>query len=239
MLVLLQLELFQERQIYYRMIEVKNVTKSYGHEKNKVDVLKDISFSIKEGSFVAIIGTSGSGKTTLLNCISGIDMINSGEILYGDKDISKLNSEQRKLFRRTQIGMVFQSFDLLPILNVRENILLPIKLNHLKPNKDYFNEIVMTLGIEAKLKNRINELSGGEQQRVAIARALITRPKLICADEPTGNLDRKNTFEVMNLLKKINTEMNATILMITHDNQVAEYADEIIEMDDGRIKMWK
>ena len=186
------------------MIEIKDITKSYGHEKNKVDVLKDISFSIKEGSFVAIMGTSGSGKTTLLNCISGIDMIDSGEILYENKDISKLNSEQRKLFRRSNIGMVFQSFDLLPILNVRENILLPIKLNHLKLDESYFNEIVETLGIDHKLKNRINELSGGEQQRVAIARALITRPKLLCADEPTGNLDRKNTIEVMNLFKKIN-----------------------------------
>lgn len=135
--------------------------------------------------------------------------------------------------------MVFQSFDLLPILNVRENILLPIKLNHLKLNEDYFNEIVKTLGIEAKLKNRISELSGGQQQRVAIARALITRPKLICADEPTGNLDRKNTIEVMNLFKKINIEMNTTILMITHDNQVAEYGDEIITIDDGRIEKWK
>ena len=221
------------------MIEVKNITKSYGHEKNKVDVLKDISFSIKEGSFVAIMGTSGSGKTTLLNCISEIDMIDSGEILYENKDISKLNSEQRKLFRRSNIGMVFQSFDLLPILNVRENILLPIKLNHLKLNEEYFNKIVKTLGIEDKVKNRISELSGGEQQRVAIARALITKPKLICADEPTGNLDRKNTIEVMNLLKKINTEMNTTIFIITHDSQVAEYAEKIIVIDDGRIEKWK
>lgn len=221
------------------MIEIKNITKSYGQDKNRVDVLKGISFSIKEGSFVAIMGTSGSGKTTLMNCISGIDMIDSGEILYGSQDINKLNTEQRKLFRRSNIGMVFQSFDLLPILNVRENILLPIKLNHLKLDESYFNEIVKTLGIETKLKNRINELSGGEQQRVAIARALITRPKLLCADEPTGNLDRKNTIEVMNLFKKINKEMNTTILMITHDHQVAEYADEIIKIDDGRIEKWK
>ena len=221
------------------MIEIKNITKSYGHEKNKVEVLKDISFSMKEGSFVAVMGTSGSGKTTLLNCISGIDMINSGEILYEKKDITKLTSEQRKIFRRQNIGMVFQSFDLLPILNVRENILLPMKLNHLKPNEDYFNEIVEILGINSKLKSKISELSGGEQQRVAIARALITKPKLICADEPTGNLDRKNTLEVMNLFKRINTEMNTTILMITHDYQVAEYADEIIKIDDGRIEKWK
>lgn len=221
------------------MIEIKNITKSYGHEKNKVVVLKDIFFSIKEGSFVSIMGTSGSGKTTLLKCISGIDMVDSGEILYKNKDITKLNSEQRKLFRRANIGMVFQSFDLLPILNVRENILLPMKLNHLKHDEDYFNEIVEILGINSKLKNRISELSGGEQQRVAIARALITKSKLLCADEPTGNLDKKNTVEVMNLLKKINTEMNTTILMITHDHQVAEYADEIIKIDDGRIEKWK
>ena len=221
------------------MIEIKNITKSYGQDKNRVDVLKGISFSIKEGSFVAIMGTLGSGKTTLMNCISGIDMIDSGEILYENQDINKLNTEQRKLFRRSNIGMVFQSFDLLPILNVRENILLPTKLNHLKLDESYFNEIVKTLGIETKLKNRINELSGGEQQRVAIARALITRPKLLCADEPTGNLDRKNTIEVMNLLKRINKEMNTTILMITHDHHVAEYADEIIKIDDGRIEKWK
>lgn len=221
------------------MVEAKNITKSYGNERNRVEVLKGISFSIQEGSFLAIMGTSGSGKTTLLNCISGIDTIDSGELLYENKDISKLNSEQRKLYRRQNIGMVFQSFDLLPILNVRENILLPMKLNHLKHNEDYFNEIVEILGINSKLKNRISELSGGEQQRVAIARALITKPKLLCADEPTGNLDKKNTVEVMNLLKKINTEMNTTILIITHDHQVAEYADEIIKIDDGRIEKWK
>lgn len=221
------------------MIEVRNIIKSYGNARNRVEVLKGLSFSIKEGSFLAIMGTSGSGKTTLLNCISGIDVIDSGELLYENKDISKLNSEQRKLFRRQNIGMVFQSFDLLPILNVRENILLPMKLNHLKCDEDYFNEIVEILGINSKLKSRISELSGGEQQRVAIARALITKPKLLCADEPTGNLDKKNTVEVMNLLKKINTEMNTTILMITHDHQVAEYADEIIKIDDGRIEKWK
>ena len=228
-----------DRNVGYKMIEIKNIIKSYGHENNKVEVLKDISFSIKEGSFVAIMGTSGSGKTTLLKCISGIDMIDSGGILYENKDISKLNSEQRKLFRRQNIGMVFQSFDLLTILNVRENILLPMKLNHLKHEEEYFTEIVETLGIKSKLKNRISELSGGEQQRVAIARALITKPKLLCADEPTGNLDKKNTIEVVNLFRKINTEMNTTILMITHDHQVAEYADEIIKIDDGRIEKWK
>lgn len=228
-----------DRNVGYKMIEVKNIIKSYGNERNRVEVLKGISFSIQEGSFLAIMGTSGSGKTTLLNCISGIDTIDSGEILYVNKDISKLNSEQRKLFRCANIGMVFQSFDLLPILNVRENILLPMKLNHLKCDEDYFNEIVEILGINCKLKSRISELSGGEQQRVAIARALITKPKLLCADEPTGNLDKKNTVEVMNLLKKINTEMNTTILIITHDHQVAEYADEIIKMDDGRIEKWK
>ena len=228
-----------DRNVGYKMIEVKNIIKSYGNERNRVEVLKGISFSIQEGSFLAIIGTSGSGKTTLLNCISGIDTIDSGEILYENQDITKINSEQRKLFRRQNIGMVFQNFDLLPILNVRENILLPIKLNHFKQDEDYFIEIVEILGIKTKLKNRISELSGGEQQRVAIARELITKPKLLCADEPTGNLDKKNTIEVMNLLKKINTEMNTTILMITHDHQVAEYADEIIKIDDGRIEKWK
>lgn len=221
------------------MIEVKSVSKSFGRDPNKVDVLKEISFSVKDGAFVIIKGTSGSGKTTLLNCVSGIDTIDSGEILFGDVDISKLDKEQRKLFRRSNIGMVFQSFDLLPILNVKENILLPIKLNHMKPDEGCLSEIVHTLGIGTKLGSRITELSGGQQQRVAIARALITRPRLICADEPTGNLDRKNTTEVMNLFKKINTDMNTTILMITHDDKVAEYADEIIEIEDGRIETWR
>lgn len=221
------------------MIEVKSVSKSFGRDPNKVDVLKEISFSVKDGAFVIIKGTSGSGKTTLLNCVSGIDTIDSGEILFGDVDISKLDKEQRKLFRRSNIGMVFQSFDLLPILNVKENILLPIKLNHMKLDEGYLSEIVHTLGIGTKLGARITELSGGQQQRVAIARALITRPRLICADEPTGNLDRKNTTEVMNLFKKINTDMNTTILMITHDDKVAEYADEIIEIEDGRIETWR
>ena len=221
------------------MIEVKSVSKSFGRDPNKVDVLKEISFSVKDGAFVIIKGTSGSGKTTLLNCVSGIDTIDSGEILFGDVDISKLDKEQRKLFRRFNIGMVFQSFDLLPILNVKENILLPIKLNHMKLDEGDLSEIVHTLGIGTKLGSRITELSGGQQQRVAIARALITRPRLICADEPTGNLDRKNTTEVMNLFKKINTDMNTTILMITHDDKVAEYADEIIEIEDGRIETWR
>lgn len=221
------------------MIEVKSVSKSFGRDPNKVDVLKEISFSVKDGAFVIIKGTSGSGKTTLLNCVSGIDTIDSGEILFGDVDISKLDKEQRKLFRRSNIGMVFQSFDLLPILNVKENILLSIKLNHMKLDEGYLSEIVHTLGIGTKLGSRITELSGGQQQRVAIARALITRPRLICADEPTGNLDRKNTTEVMNLFKKINTDMNTTILMITHDDKVAEYADEIIEIEDGRIETWR
>lgn len=216
------------------MIKVKNVSKSFGCN-NKVNVLKDISFSIKEGDFVAIKGTSGSGKTTLLNCISGIDTIDGGEILFDDKNIFNYSKEQRKIFRRTNIGMVFQGFDLLPILNVRENIILPIKLNHSKVDESYFDEIIKILGIESKLNNRINELSGGQQQRVAIARALITKPKLICADEPTGNLDRTNTIEVMELFKRINKEMNTTILMITHDDKVAEYANDIIIIDDGRI----
>ena len=221
------------------MIEIKNVTKSYGYEKNKVEVIKDVSFSIKDGSFIVIMGTSGSGKTTLLNCISGIELVDSGEILYGNQDITKLDLEHRKLFRRQNIGMVFQNFDLLPILNVKENILLPIKLNHLNPDEDFFNEILEILGIKNKTKSRIYELSGGEQQRVSIARALITKPMLLCADEPTGNLDRKNTLEVMNLFKRINAEMNCTIVMITHDHQVAEFADEIITIDDGRIQKWK
>lgn len=175
----------------------------------------------------------------MLNCISGIESVDSGEILYGEKNMCSMSMEERKKFRREHIGMVFQNFDLLPILNVKENILLPIKLNKMKLDEKYFKQIIFTLGIKDKLNSSINHLSGGQQQRVAIARALITKPKLICADEPTGNLDCKNTTEVIQLFKKINQEMNTTIFMITHDASIAEVADVVINIEDGRLKEWK
>lgn len=221
------------------MITIKNLTKSYGQGDNKTTVLNDISFSIQDGSFVSILGTSGSGKTTLLKCISGIEEADSGEVIYDDINIGTLSKEERKKFRRVNIGIVFQEYDLLPILNVRENILLPVRLNKRKTDKTYLDEIVMTLGIEGKLNAAISNLSGGQQQRVAIARALITRPKLICADEPTGNLDHKNTMEVIKLFQKINKEMNTTILMITHDRTISEFADIMINIEDGRLEQWK
>ena len=221
------------------MIQVNGVTKSYGQNDNRITVLKDISLSIPEGSFVAVLGTSGSGKTTLLKCISGIELVDSGEIFYEDTNLCSLSDEERKKFRREHIGMVFQDYALLPILNVKENILLPFKLNKMTLDEPYFNQIVSTLGINDKLNSSINNLSGGQQQRVAIARALITRPDLICADEPTGNLDRKNTMEVMKLLASIHQEMHTTIFMITHDQTIAEFADMIINIEDGRLQQWK
>lgn len=221
------------------MIQVNGVTKSYGQNDNRITVLNDISLSIPEGSFVTVLGTSGSGKTTLLKCISGIELVDSGEVLYGDTNLCSLSDEERKKFRREHIGMVFQDYDLLSILNVKENILLPLKLNKMTLDEAYFNQIVSTLGINDKLNTSINTLSGGQQQRVAIARALITRPDLICADEPTGNLDRKNTMEVMKLLASIHQEMHTTIFMITHDQTIVEFADMIINIEDGRLEQWK
>lgn len=217
------------------MVQVKNLSKSFGAKDNNYKVLHNISFDLEEGSFTAILGTSGCGKSTLMKCMSGIEKADEGEILYGDLNLCQLGIEEKKKFRREHIGMVFQDFDLLPILNVKENILLPLKLNHMKLDEAYFEKLVSVLGIKEKLHNRISELSGGQQQRVAIVRALITRPQIIYADEPTGNLDHKNTQEVVHLLKEINRELHTTILMITHDLEVANVADQVLELEDGRL----
>lgn len=217
------------------MVQVKNLSKSFGAKDNNYMVLHNISFDLEEGSFTAILGTSGCGKSTLMKCMSGIEKADEGEILYGDQNLCRLGIEEKKKFRREHIGMVFQDFDLLPILNVKENILLPLKLNHMKLDEAYFEKLVSVLGIKEKLHNRISELSGGQQQRVAIARALITRPQIIYADEPTGNLDHKNTQEVVHLLKEINRELHTTIFMITHDLEVANVADQVLELEDGRL----
>lgn len=217
------------------MIQVKNLSKSFGTKDNNYKVLHNISFDLEEGSFTAILGTSGCGKSTLMKCMSGIEKADEGEILYGDQNLCQLGIEEKKKFRREHIGMVFQDFDLLPILNVKENILLPLKLNHMKLDEAYFEKLVSVLGIKEKLHNRISELSGGQQQRVAIVRALITRPQIIYADEPTGNLDHKNTQEVVHLLKEINRELHTTIFMITHDLEVANVADQVLELEDGRL----
>lgn len=217
------------------MVQVKNLSKSFGTKDNNYKVLHNISFDLEEGSFTAILGTSGCGKSTLMKCMSGIEKADEGEILYGDQNLCQLGIEEKKKFRREHIGMVFQDFDLLPILNVKENILLPLKLNHMKLDEAYFEKLVSVLGIKEKLHNRISELSGGQKQRVAIVRALITRPQIIYADEPTGNLDHKNTQEVVHLLKEINRELHTTIFMITHDLEVANVADQVLELEDGRL----
>lgn len=227
---------FNKREKALSMIEIKNVIKSYGQNENRTEILHGISFSIPEKSFVSILGTSGSGKTTLLNCIAGIEEVDSGDIIFGETNMKKLTKEGRKKFRREHIGMVFQEFELLPVLNVRENILMPIKLNKTKVDEVYFEEIVKTLGIEEKLTSSVHKLSGGQKQRVAIARALITKPMILLADEPTGNLDRKNTLEVMELFQRCNKELDTTICMITHDQSISEMADKIIHIEDGRVE---
>lgn len=226
----------QGKEIVLLMIKVKNLIKSYGRDENRTEILHGISVSIPKKSFVSILGTSGSGKTTLLNCIAGIEDVDSGEILYGETNIAEFSKEERKRFRREHIGMVFQEFELLPILNLRENILLPVKLNKEKVDEAYFDEIVKTLGIEEKCISSIQELSGGQRQRVAIARALIMKPMVLLADEPTGNLDRRNTLEVMDLFQKCNQELDTTICMITHDESISKKADMIIRIEDGRLE---
>lgn len=216
-------------------VKVKEITKYYGRGENEFAVVNNVSFSINKGEFVTVLGPSGSGKTTLLKCVCGIETVKSGEIWIGGKDIIKLTEEERKKFRRKNIGIVFQQYSLLPILNVRENILLPLKLNRDRMDKEYFDEIIEMLGIQDKMRNRIDTLSGGQQQRVAIARGLITKPQLICADEPTGNLDRANSNEVIQLFKKIRKEFHTSVLMITHDEQIAKESDNTIKIEDGKI----
>lgn len=212
-----------------------DLKKYYGTEPNITKALDGVSLSVSQGEFVAIVGTSGSGKSTLLNMMGGLDNPTSGSVHVRGKELAKMNDEQLTIFRRRNIGFVFQNYNLVPILNVYENIILPIELDGDSVDKHLMKNIVSMLGLSDKLKNMPNNLSGGQQQRVAIARALITKPAIILADEPTGNLDSRTSADVMGLLKRTSGEFHQTIVMITHNNEIAQLADRIVRIEDGRI----
>lgn len=217
------------------ILRVENLRKVYGKDENKVVALDNVSFSVQKGEFVAIVGASGSGKSTLLHLMGGVDRPTSGKVYIGDEDIYKLSDDKLAIFRRRQIGLIYQFYNLIPILNVEENITLPLDLDGRKIDKNELNEMLELLGLENRRKHLPNELSGGQQQRTSIGRALITRPSIILADEPTGNLDSKSSDEIVSLLKKSNKELNQTIIMITHNLEIAKMADRIIKIEDGKI----
>ncbi|WP_057565085.1 ABC transporter ATP-binding protein [Paraclostridium sordellii] len=218
------------------ILDIISLNKIYGKGENKVQALKDINLSIEKGKFTAIIGPSGSGKSTLLNCIAGLDNISSGKVLLEREDISTLNDNSLSKLRSEEFGFIFQSFNLIPVINVYENIILPISIDDKKVDKEHIDNIIDKLGLKDKINKFPNELSGGQQQRVAIARALANKPKIIFADEPTGNLDSKTTDEVMNLLNSCVKEFGQTLVMITHNNEIVKMADVCIEIRDGKIK---
>ena len=218
-----------------KMLIVNNLKKIYKNGNHETFALNGINFTVDKGEFVAIVGASGSGKSTLLNIIGGLDNPSSGDVILNGKNILEFSDEEKAIFRRKKIGFVFQNYNLIPALNAYENIVMPINLDGKKPEKEYFDKIVKALKIEDKLNNMSNDLSGGQQQRVAIARALITKPDLLLADEPTGNLDHKTSLEVVDLLKYPNKKFNQTIIMITHDRKIALMADRAICIEDGKI----
>ena len=217
------------------ILDTINLSKTYGKGENKVEALKNINLSIEKGKFTAIIGPSGSGKSTLLHCISGIDSITSGKVILDGDDISKLSDDKLSKLRSRKFGFIFQSFNLIPVISVYDNIVLPISLNEGKLDKDYINKLIVKLGIKSQIKKFPNELSGGQQQRVAIARALANKPSIIFADEPTGNLDSKTTDEVMDILKMCVKDFNQTLVMITHNEDIANMADRVITIKDGKV----
>ncbi len=218
-----------------KILEIKNLCKEYGKGEIKVEALKDVSFDVEQGEFVAIVGPSGSGKSTLLHILGGVDTPTSGEVIISGTDIGKLNENNLAIFRRRQIGLIYQFYNLIPILNVEENMTLPILLDGKKPDKKLLKALVEKLGLNDRLKHLPNQLSGGQQQRVSIGRALINHPALLLADEPTGNLDSKNSKEIVSLLKKFNRENNQTVIIITHDERIALSADRVITIEDGKI----
>ena len=215
------------------LLEVKNICKTYGHGEAAVHALRDVSFTVSKGEFVAIIGESGSGKSTLLNMIGGMDVPTSGQVIIDGKDIFSMKERALTIFRRRNIGFIFQSFNLIPELTVEQNIAFPVLLDHQKPNNAYLEELLSVLGLRERRDHLPSQLSGGQQQRVAIGRALITRPTLILADEPTGNLDTKNTSEVITLLRETSRIYEQTILLITHSQGIAQTADRIFSVSDG------
>lgn len=217
------------------ILSTVNLCKTYGKADTKVSAINNVSISISKGEFVSVIGPSGSGKSTLLNLIGGLDQPTSGTVTIDGREIHKIKEAERSIFRRRNIGFVFQSFNLIPELNIEENIVLPILLDYQKPDKNYINELMDLLGLSARKQHLPSQLSGGQQQRVAIGRALATRPAIILADEPTGNLDSKNSQEVMNLLKLSVDQYNQTVMMITHNYNYASWADRVFQVNDGIV----
>ena len=218
-----------------KILQTIDLKKYYGVEPSVPHALDGVNLSVDEGEFVAVVGTSGSGKSTLLHMMGGLDTPTSGKVIVGDKDLAKMNDEQLTIFRRRNIGFIFQNYNLVPVLNVYENIILPVELDGDKPDKKFIQDVVRMLALEDKLNNMPNNLSGGQQQRVAIARALITKPAIVLADEPTGNLDSKTSADVLGLLKRTSYEFHQTLVMITHNNDIARLADRIVRIEDGKI----
>lgn len=217
------------------ILKVENLTKTYGEGSNEVKALDNISFSVNKGEFVAIIGPSGSGKSTLLHIIGGVDKATSGKVYIDGTDIYSLNETNLAIFRRRQVGLIYQFYNLIPVLNVEENITLPMLLDGKKPDNDHLKEVLKTLKLENRINHLPNQLSGGQQQRVSIGRAIINNPAIVLADEPTGNLDSKNSQEIMELLKEANRRNNQTLIVITHDEKIALQADRVITISDGKI----
>ena len=217
------------------ILQTTDLKKHYGTESNMTKALDGVTLSIEQGEFVAIVGTSGSGKSTLLNMMGGLDVPTSGSVKVRDKELAHMNHDQLTIFRRRNIGFVFQSYNLVPILNVYENIVLPVELDGDTVDHRFMDEVIQMLGLESKIKNMPNNLSGGQQQRVAIARALVSKPAIILADEPTGNLDSKSSADVLGLLKRSSKKFHQTIVMITHNAEIAQLADRIVRIEDGKI----
>lgn len=217
------------------ILKVQNLTKKYGKKDTEVVALDNVSFSVEKGEFIAIVGASGSGKSTLLHLMGGVDKPTSGKVFINDKDIYQLSKDDLAIFRRREIGIIYQFYNLIPILNVEENITLPLSLDGREVNQKKLDEMITVLGLEKRRTHLPNELSGGQQQRTSIGRAMITNPAIILADEPTGNLDSKSSDEIIALLKKSNKEYKQTIIMITHNMEIAKIADRIIKIEDGKI----
>lgn len=218
------------------ILKVENLTKVYGKGENEVHALDGVSFSVEKGEFVAIIGPSGSGKSTLLHILGAVDIPSSGKVYMDGKDVFSQNEEQLAIFRRRQVGLIYQFYNLIPVLDVKENITLPILMDGRKVNESRLDEMINMLGLKGREGHLPNQLSGGQQQRVSIGRALMNAPAVVLADEPTGNLDSKNSHEIMQLLKESNKKFNQTLIMITHDENIAFQADRIITIEDGRIE---
>lgn len=217
------------------ILKVEHLVKQYGKDDNAVLAVNDISFSVEQGEFVAIVGSSGSGKSTLLHLLGGVDRPTSGKVYIQGEDIYSLNSDKIAIFRRRQVGLIYQFYNLIPILNVNENITLPCELDGRTPDKSELDELINTLGLKDRVTHLPNQLSGGQQQRVSIGRALINHPAILLADEPTGNLDSRSSDEIVELLKLSNQKYNQTIVMITHNLEIAKIADRILRIEDGRL----